>query len=137
LQTLQNRAARIIEQDFDFINTRGIDLLKKLTLQTLTERRNFRTCALMFKCIHGKVPNYLCDQVIMACDVHSYGTRQANSMNVHVQHAKTEVLKKSLFYNGGRLWNQLPEVVKESENIDTFKKNYKIFSMKKSRSTYQ
>ena len=131
LQTLQNRAARIIEQNFDFIHTRGIDLLNKLTLQTTVERRNFRTCALMFKCIHGKVPTYLSDQIIMACDVHAYGTRQANSMNVYIQHVKTDCLRKSLFHTGGRLWNELPDVVKESENIDSFKRNYKLLTKKR------
>lgn len=126
LQTLQNRAARIIEQNFDFINTRGIELLRKLHIQPAIERRNFRTCVLIFKCIHGKVPNYLSDQIIMACDIHRYGTRQAESMNIYVNRAKTDCLRKSLFHLGSRLWNELPSPVKESENINSFKRNYMI-----------
>ena len=40
LQTLQNRAAHIIEGNCDFINTRGLDLLKELRIQTLEDREN-------------------------------------------------------------------------------------------------
>ena len=131
LQVLQNRAARIIEQNFDFINTRGIELINNLNIQTTVERRNFRTCAMIFKCIHGKVPNYLSDQIIMACDIHAYGTRQAESMNLYVKPAKSDCLRRSLFHNGSRLWNDLPTVIKESGNIDSFKRNYIFYKNNK------
>ncbi len=136
LQVLQNRAARIIQNNFDFVNTRGIDLLKDLNLQTTVERRNFRTCTMMFKCIHGLVPNYLSDQIIMACDVHKYGTRQAMSSNIYVNKAKTNILKNSLFHRGAALWNALPYNVKESTNIEAFKRNYKIFTNSCNRRSY-
>ena len=124
LQVLQNRAARIIEQNFDFVNTRGLDLIKNLKLQSTVERRNFRICTLIFKCIHGNVPSYLSDQIVMACDIHKYGTRQAESMNIYVKPAVSDCLRKSFFHLGTTLWNSLPYYVKESETIDMFKTNY-------------
>ena len=124
LQVLQNRAARIIEQNFDFINTRGLDLITKLHLQTTVDRRNFRICTMIYKCIHGKVPHYLSDQIIMACDIHKYGTRQAESMSIYVKPARSDCLRKSIFHLGASLWNNLPNKVKESETILSFKKNY-------------
>jgi hypothetical protein len=124
VQALQNRAARIICQNFDIINTRGLDLVHKLNIQTTYERREFRMCIMMFKSIHGKVPTYLSDYVIMACDIHKYGTRQAESMNVHIPPYKTKFLQNSFFCQGGYLWNNLPTNVKESTSLDLFKKNY-------------
>ena len=70
IQRLQNRVARIILGDFDYINSRSSDLLNTLKWPNTPKRRDFRTCVLIFKCIHGLVPDYLSDQVVMSCDIH-------------------------------------------------------------------
>ena len=90
VQRLKNRAVRIISKDFDYINTESQTLIKTLNLQTLNERRDYSTMCLIFKCIHGTVPEYLSDQVIMACDFHPYGTRHAASMNIYTPKPKTD-----------------------------------------------
>ncbi len=130
IQILQNRAARIICQNFDYINTRGLELVQNLNLFTTQERREYRMCVMMFKCIHGKVPTYLSDYVTMACDIHTYGTRQAESMNLHIPFGKTKVYRNSFFCQGAYLWNSLPTYIKESTSLDSFKKNYLSFKRK-------
>ena len=124
IQILKNRAARIICNNFDYVNTRGIDLVKQLKHHSTYERREYNMCTLIYKCIHGKVPNYLCDNIIMACDVHKYGTRQAESMNLYIPNAKNKIIRDSLFFQGANLWNSLPSFVKESPSIESFKRNY-------------
>jgi hypothetical protein len=124
VQVLQNRAARIIFKNFDYINTRGLDLVKQLNIQNTYGRREYRMCIMMFKCIHGKVPTYLSDYVVMACDIHKYGTRQAESMNVHIPPFKTKFHQNSFFCQGGYLWNNLPSNLKENTSLDSFKKSY-------------
>ena len=86
---------------------RGEDLITKLNLQTTKQRQNYRKMCLIFKCIHGLVPEYLSDQIIMACDVHSYGTRHASSMNIYTPKPHTEMLKRALVYDGAIKWNNL------------------------------
>ena len=78
-QGLQNQAARIITGNFDFINTRGEELVRELKWQTLSERRTFHVATLMFKCVNGQAPNYLCDQINLLSDVNNYRTRSTNS----------------------------------------------------------
>ena len=65
VQRLQNHAARLIMGNFDYINFRGIELVKSLGLYTIDERRNNFLATLMFKSIHGLAPAYLCNQVVM------------------------------------------------------------------------
>jgi hypothetical protein len=124
LQILQNRAARIIEQDFDFINTRGIDLVKKLDLQDTIERREYRICTLIYKCMRGLVPQYLSDEIVMTRDIHTHNTRGASGNNIYLNAAKSDALKKSFFHLGGTLWNKLPDHIKECESVGSFKTNY-------------
>ena len=62
LQRLQNHAARLILGNFDYINFRGIELVKSLGLYTIEERRDYFLATLMFKSIHGLAPAYLCNQ---------------------------------------------------------------------------
>ena len=41
VQRLQNRAARILTGNFDYVNTRGIDLVKNLELMNVIQRQMF------------------------------------------------------------------------------------------------
>ena len=61
MQRLQNRAARIITGNYDFINTRGIDLVKHLKWMCVSQRRDYFIAILMFKSTHGRAPHYLRD----------------------------------------------------------------------------
>ena len=79
IHRLQKRAARIVTGNFDFINTRGDDLIEVLKWQTLDERVNYFLSTLMFKSIHGIAPQWLCNHVLMACEQHNKDTRLSNS----------------------------------------------------------
>ena len=49
VQRLQNHAARLILGNFDYINFRGIELVKSLGLYTIEERRDYFLATLMLK----------------------------------------------------------------------------------------
>ena len=59
VQRLQNRAARMLTGNVDYVNTRGIDLVKNLGLMNVTQRRDYFMIIMMFKSIHGLVPDYM------------------------------------------------------------------------------
>ena len=70
IQRQQNRAARIICNEWDFRETRGDDLVRNLRLQSIQERRDYFLTKLTFESIHGLLPNYLCDRITMRFDLH-------------------------------------------------------------------
>ena len=80
---MQNRVARIITGCYDFINTRGLDLVDELNLQNITEKGNYFLCNLMFKSIHGLAPTYLSDSIVMNADVNEHNTSGAQNRNVY------------------------------------------------------
>ena len=84
VQRIQKFCARIICNNFDYINTRGIDLVKSLKLQTIRKRRDYCLCVLMFKCKHGLALHYSSSDATMVVDIHGYNTRSSEYMDINV-----------------------------------------------------
>ena len=70
----------------------------------------------MFKA-NGIAPHYLSDCIDMHFDIHGYDTREAGSMNVYLPAVHEEMYRNSFLYLGCKLWNELPDFVKNSKNI--------------------
>ena len=125
IQRVQNHAARLITGNFDYINCRGIELVKSLNLYTIRDRRDYFLTIFMFKSIHGIAPTYLSDRVVMNFDVNGYDTR-GSDMELYLPTLRKEAYRNSFMYMGGKLWNELPKFVQNSANIESFKRNYKM-----------
>ena len=95
VQRLQNHAARLILGNFDYINFRGIELVKSLGLYVIEERRDYFLAMLMFKSIHGIAPAYLSNQIVMNFDINGYDTRGTDGMNVYLPTLKKDTYKTS------------------------------------------
>ena len=127
VQRLQNRAARILTGNYDYVNTKGIDLVKTLGLMNVSQRRDYFMIMLMFKSIHGLVPNYLCDEITMRRDIAERTTRSTIDNNVHVPHITLECCKNAFAYRGPVLGNALPENnIKKCESLNGFKQCIKL-----------
>ena len=122
VQRLQNRAARAICKNYDFINTRGLDLVLGLGWTPFIYRRKYFIAVQMFKCIHGMAPANLCNDIIMACEAHDKTTRSIYSNDVVIPDARTEFYKRSFKYEGAVVWNNLPDHLKCASSINVFKK---------------
>jgi hypothetical protein len=125
IQRIQNQAVRIITGNFDFIHSRGINIVRSLRLMTIQERRDYFMCILMFKAINGLAPSYLTDKIILNGDVNTYPVRSSHMHNVYLPFIKKDVYKNSFLCKGGQLWNNLPDAVKTSNSLHSFKLNYK------------
>ena len=71
VQRLQNRVARIITGDFDYVHVRGIDIVKNLKWMNFIQRRDYFVALSVFKCIHGMSPLYLSDCITMYNEIYS------------------------------------------------------------------
>ena len=127
-QRVQNHAARLITGNFDYNNCRGIDLVKSLNLDTVRNRIEYFLTSLMFKAIHGIAPTYLSDRIVMDVDVNGYDTR-GSDMELYLPTLYEDMYRNSFMYMGGKLWNDLPEFVQHSTNIESFKQNYKMYKL--------
>ena len=125
LQRMQNFAARVVEKDFDYVNTRGINLIKKLNWQTLQERKRYLLSTLMYKCVNQQAPRYLTDNITLVSEYSERLTRQTDSLNVVIPKPFIDKFKESFLYTGAKQWNSLEIGLKRSQSAKKFKKEYK------------
>ena len=120
IQRLQNFAARLITNNFDYVNCRGIELVKMLKWMNVKERCQYFTINLMFKCIHGLAPSYLANNVTMKFDVNGINTR-SHPMDVYIPYVSSQLGERSFQYIGAKLWNMLPSSLKDVYDFNDFK----------------
>ena len=106
-QRLQNRAACIIQKRDSFR-----DSFNALGWVDLETNRKIHKCMLVFQCLHGLVPQYLCDYFIRNCNVH-YNTRRKT--DIHLPKPKLSLGKRSFRFSGSILFNSLPTKIQRAE----------------------
>ena len=90
IQRLQNRAARIVTGNYDYVTTRGTELVRRLRWMCVTQRRDYFMSILMYKSIHGMAPAYLCNEITLHSEITERTTRSVNGNNVFVPYAHLE-----------------------------------------------
>ena len=120
LQTLQNRAARVIA-NVKYENTDHAKLLKDLDWLDVRELIEFDTASLMYKIENALAPTHMKEMFVKTSDIHTYSTRSASSGGFHPPHRKLNIGKASFSYRGARAWNQLPVEIRGLSLLKTFK----------------
>ena len=121
IQRLQNFCARIVLNNFDYKQYRGIDLVKKLKWMNVKERIDYFLCLTMFKCLNGKAPFYMQNEISYVNDI-SERTTTKRAYDIHLPSFTSNIKEKSVYVRGAKVWNKLPCEIKCIHNIDTFKK---------------
>ena len=118
LQKLQNRAARVITQSTYDISSR--DLLNELQGNSLSINRDKQKAIFMFKTVNGLTPQYL--EEMFSSRIGHYTLRDSNR-KLFIPKPNTDYLKPSFSYSGASLWNSLPESLRLSPSLTSFKTN--------------
>jgi len=61
-------------------------------------------------------------------NVHAYNTRRKR--DIHIHSYKTDLYKRSVINMGSKLYNKLPDYIKEIESYKTFRKQLKSFLLR-------
>ena len=94
---------------------------ENLNIMNVKQRAMYFDLILLFKCIHGLAPDYLSNQVIMACEITDASTRSHDFDNVYIPFPRKELLKTSFMYNSSHLWNHMPNDLKLLTTLSGFK----------------
>ena len=123
IQRFQNRAVRICTGCYDYtISSRN--LIKQLSWFTVKQRCDYLTGILMYKCVNHIAPDYLCDLFCLNADIN---TRSTQVNNIHVPATSTAYFSQSLSVYGSVLWNSIPTDIRNVNNIDCFKRSFKVY----------
>ena len=98
LEKLQRRAARIVCKSY--ASDVALDFLK---WETLFGRREQHTYNLVKKCLSGRCPQFFRNYFKFNSSVSKRETRQSRLL--HLPWVRTEVAKRSFYYNGCTVYN--------------------------------
>ena len=63
--------------------------------------------------------------IVMARKIYNRDTRLSHSDDVPIPPHKTDILKRSLIFNGGVIWNKLPDEIRMANDVLDFKWRYR------------
>ena len=91
----------------------------------------FNDLILAFKCVNGLAPYYLGKYFIKRSVIHNKNTRGCN--NFVVPRCRLSTGQRAFYLRGPREWNGLADTIKNTKNINSFKRTLfnKMFHMKK------
>jgi len=119
LQTVQNLAARIVSgtRKFDHVTP----ILKQLQWLPIIKQLAARDATMVFKCLNGLAPPYLCQKFKTRSQVHNCNTSLRNRDRLHIPLCRTAAGQRALTFRGQKLWNSLPDEFQSITNLDVFK----------------
>ena len=125
LQKLQNSATRFI---FGQRSRRGVsDLRKKCHFLPIRHRIEYKICLLVYKSLNGDAPSYMTEMV---------EKRQPKAKRLRVDNDTTRLeevhstcnyktTERAFSVAAPKIWNRLPEQIRNSETLYSFKKSLK------------
>jgi hypothetical protein len=122
---LEHMSARALSGNYDFYNVRGESLMADLNMKCFEYRLRYQKALLMFKAIHGLVPNFLINYIIFNYEISQRNLRSFDNMTLYRPKPLCEKFKKSLMYSGPGVWNDLPLILKEQTTVANFKRMYR------------
>ena len=145
LESIQRSAARFITKDYRSRHEGCVtDMLHRLELPTLQERRQHQRLAMMYKVVEGQVPaiqpeHYLQRQrqkrtvrarqfsdCVQTNLVENYVTNHSKCFKVI--HAKTDQFKNSFFIKTVPEWNRLSESIVQTNTVSSFQVTHRLLT---------
>jgi hypothetical protein len=127
LQKIQNNAARIVTRSRKYDSITPI--LLSLHWLPIKSRIKYKIALLTFKCIHHLAPIYLTELLIPyqpSRSLRSEGKNLLVEQRVNTVHFGERTFK----YCAPKLWNSLPQKLRDCDNLESFKSGLKTFLFK-------
>ena len=123
LPKLQKRAARIIlRADFD---TPSSLMFRELNWLSVESRLKYKKAVLTNRALDNLTPDYISKLLTPLSEIHSLNLRSSENGLLHIPLARTALLNGSFTCSATKLWNALPQTVRNSGSVSTFKKSLK------------
>ena len=128
LQRCQNTAARIIVRQSKREHITPV--LKSLHWLPVNDRITFKILLLTYRIIHEMAPDYLKDLIVFHKP--SYNTRSGQKLLLHIPRTNMKTLGDRAFsVIAPKSWNDLPDIIRQSPSLSTFKSVLKTHLFKK------
>ena len=119
---LQKRAAGIILAKS--IDTPSADMFSELSWMTFPDKVTYQKAVMMYKIFNNLTPSYLQDYFSFTSGIHQRSLRSTTENLLYVPKPNIELFRYLLSYSGSKIWNAIPNHVKQSTSITQFKIKY-------------
>ena len=123
LQLLQNNAARLIMRQRKSCHI--TPYLFYLHWLPIDFRIKYKILLIVYKCLHGEGPSYLSSLLQEYCPPRSL--RSSNQQLLVVPKTNKRYGDRAFSVAGPKLWNDLPEKVKNCNSVNSFKTSLKTY----------
>ena len=128
LQRVQNAAARLLcgIGKYDHISA----TLKSLHWLPVKQRIEFKICVLVYICLNGAAPPYLCNLLQFYSKDRDLRSTDDKTL-LETPQTRTKFGERAFCYYAPKIWNSLPKDIRSCISIDTVKKKVKthLFSL--------
>ena len=114
IEKQQRRAARMIAKS----NQNIIEIYRQLNWKSFTQRRNYFTSIFIYKCLNGLSPEMCLN--MFSFNRRGKNTRSESRSDLVLPLIKTRTIENSIFYNGVKVYNSLPTVLRNNSCFKTF-----------------
>ena len=123
LNKLRKRAAQIILRT-DF-NTPSQEMFQELGWSPVPNRINYNKAVLTYRSLNNLTPAYITNLLKPMPQVHYLNLRSSENGSLYVPKSRISLYSGSFSCSAPRLWNALPQYVREAGPLNSFKKNLK------------
>ena len=125
IQKIQNLCLKFIFNIKKREHWSSAEYRKKVNWLCMNDRRTLNGLSLLFKIINGQAPDYLKDMFTLISEISDRSTRAyPNNIWIPNEHMSA-IHRKSFRFCIPQIWNNLPESIKNSKSLYTFKKHLK------------
>ena len=118
----QKRAARsILDKPME---TPSVELFTELKWMIFPDRVRYQKAMLMYKIIHNLTPPYLSNIFKFSSEAHNRALRSTTENLLYVPKPNIVIYRKSLAYSGSKIWNSIPEHIRNANSLQQFRKGY-------------
>ena len=116
---LQKEALKIIT--FKDLSSSSAPLFDSLCVLRLNDIFKLQTSSFVYECIHNLAPVYFSNYFTSIESIHNIGTCQSSKGDLYVVRCNTtQYGLRSIHYSGVRLWNSIPNEIKDSHSLSSF-----------------
>ena len=121
LKSIQHKAARLVTRTP--LREHITPVLKQLHWLPVECRITYKLMVLVYKCVNGTAPPYLCRLIQPKC--RDSRLRQPSDLELHRPVPKKAIGTAAFGFVGPDRWNKLPEGLRESASLNIFKRDLK------------
>ena len=133
IQTSQNKCIRFCLQ-LDKTSHMSHKEFETLNWLPVTERFNQWINSIVFKYVNDQCPNYL-NEIFQIAPANNIQTR-GSFLKLKCPFRKTNAGQMALSYIGPTIWSKIPDTLKRTKNLNTFKHNLKEHYLKELKNYY-